>query len=133
MNSAESEYARFRVGQASDTLRDAESLFEAGSLHSVVNRLYYACFYAVSALLFTEGFTSTKHRGIISAFDREWINAGRLPRTMGRFLHRLFDARLQGDYDYPVTLQRRDVDDWLKETQAFVSEITKLIDERLNG
>ncbi len=133
MNPAESEYARFRIGQASDTLRDAQSLLEAGSLHSVVNRLYYACFYAVSALLFTGGFTSTKHRGIISAFDREWINTGRLPKTMGRFLHQVFDARLQGDYDYPVTLQRQDVEDWVKEAQTFVSRISELIDERLAG
>lgn len=43
----------------------AELALGNGYLHGTVNRLYYACFYAVSALLLTEGFSSSRHSGIL--------------------------------------------------------------------
>ena len=56
---------RYRISRAEESLGMAELALGNGYLHGTVNRLYYACFYAVSALLLTEGFSSSRHSGIL--------------------------------------------------------------------
>jgi hypothetical protein len=41
----------YRRNRAKETLRDAKILFDSGSLFSSVNRIYYAMFYQVTALV----------------------------------------------------------------------------------
>lgn len=127
------EYVRFRIEQANETLRDAKSLYETGTLHGVINRLYYACFYGVLALLFTEGASSKKHTGILSLLDRDWVKTGRLSPDSGRFLRRLFDLRLQADYGYPLRLERDDVAKWLRDGEHFLNEVLARVDEWLSS
>jgi len=64
----------YRVARAEESLDEARLLLDAGHLNTAVNRLYYACFYAVSALLMSEGHGSAKHSGIRSLFDAHWVN-----------------------------------------------------------
>jgi uncharacterized protein (UPF0332 family) len=47
--------------RAREALAEAALLLQAGHLHAYVNRLYYACFYAVSAPLVTQGTSTSKH------------------------------------------------------------------------
>lgn len=70
MKPEEREYIRHRLARAKDTIAEAKTLLEAGFSVGVVNRLYYACFYAVSALLLSEGYSASKHSGVISLFDK---------------------------------------------------------------
>lgn len=46
---------RYRVDRAREALQEAALLLGAGHTTAAVNRQCYACFYAVSALLLTEG------------------------------------------------------------------------------
>jgi methionine synthase I (cobalamin-dependent) len=39
---------------------EAKLMLDAGRINAHVNRLYYACFYAVSALLLTRDFSTSK-------------------------------------------------------------------------
>ena len=58
----------YRLEQARESLEEAGILLEHEYGNTFVNRLYYACFYAVSALLLTRGLSSAKHSGIRSLF-----------------------------------------------------------------
>ena len=58
----------YRMERAHETLEDARILANAGRWNACVNRLYYACFYAVSALLVGDGLSSSKHAGVRSLF-----------------------------------------------------------------
>ncbi|MCC6144737.1 MAG: HEPN domain-containing protein [Candidatus Hydrogenedentes bacterium] len=53
---------RYWQDLARGTLQDAQALHERESLQSAVNRAYYACFYAVLALLKTKDLSATKVR-----------------------------------------------------------------------
>ena len=63
-----------------------------------MNRSYYAMFYAVLALLAVRQLETSKHAGVISLFDREFVNAGIFPRELSRWLHQAFRQRLAADY-----------------------------------
>ena len=41
----------YRLGRAHESIDEARILIERGYVNTFVNRLYYACFYAISALL----------------------------------------------------------------------------------
>ncbi len=43
---------KYRLERAGETLDEATSLKESKHYHGAVNRLYYSCFYAVTALLY---------------------------------------------------------------------------------
>ena len=47
-------YIKYRLQRATETLNDARLPAENGRWNSSINRLYYACFYAVSALLYSQ-------------------------------------------------------------------------------
>lgn len=41
----------YRIERSKDTIQEAIDLLEKDHFNAAVNRLYYACYYAVSALL----------------------------------------------------------------------------------
>ena len=87
----------YRLEQAQTTIAEAERMLAEGfSARSVVNRCYYAMFYMILALFLKTRITVTtsKHAGVISTFDREFIITGRIAREQSRALHRMFDKRL---------------------------------------
>ena len=91
----------YRLKEAEDTLHDAEKMLQSGlSPRSVINRAYYAMFYAVLALLIKEEINpkTSKHSGIIAIFDKEFVHTGKLEKKFSKIAHRLFDARQQVDY-----------------------------------
>ncbi|NQT87456.1 HEPN domain-containing protein [bacterium] len=88
-----------RLAQANTALGDAQHLLTAGrSAQSVINRAYYAMFYAVLALLQVAGLAPKKHSGAIALFDKEFVKRGIFPKDMSRDLHQAFDLRQEVDY-----------------------------------
>ena len=53
--------AKYRLERARNTLSDAKKYINNATLESTVNRIYYAMFYAVNALLITRRLSSSKH------------------------------------------------------------------------
>lgn len=64
MNEERKDLIKYRIERAKETLDDARLLFENRKLFSAVNRIYYAMFYIVNALLLTKGMSSSKHSGV---------------------------------------------------------------------
>ncbi len=117
--------------RAREAVDEARLLLEANHANTSVNRLYYACFYAVSALLLTEGHASAKHSGVRALFDQHWVKSGRVPVKLGRIYRRLFMRRQRSDYGDLVQFSEEDVRAWLGETEEFVTAITRMVQERL--
>ena len=131
MTQQEIEYVSYRLARAEESLEEAELLLRSGHANSAVNRLYYACFYAVSGLLYTEGDSSTKHAGVIALFDRHWIKTQRLPKSLGRFYHGLFDRRQESDYGDLVDFDIVDVAQWLEDARGFVEIVSTKVKEMI--
>lgn len=111
----------YRLEQARQTLQDARLLFENnGSPNSIINRAYYAIFYAVLALMVAGGFEVSKHSGVIARFDQEFVRSGIFPKAMSRILHRAFELRQVGDYREMLTLTRDDAGEILQDALEFI-------------
>ncbi|MGB9860567.1 MAG: HEPN domain-containing protein [Moorellaceae bacterium] len=66
----------YRTERAKEAIEEAELLFSKGHIRTSVNRLYYACFYAASAILLAKGYSSAKHSGIRSLFYQKLVKTG---------------------------------------------------------
>ena len=70
------ELVQYRRERSLETLRAAELLVNNDLLFAAVNRIYYACFYEVIALLLSRDLSSAKHSGIKALFNRNFVNSG---------------------------------------------------------
>jgi uncharacterized protein (UPF0332 family) len=91
-----------------------------------VNRLYYACFYAVSALLAQEGMSSSRHTGIRSLFNRHFVKTGRINAETARIFNDLFERRQEGDYVDFVRFEESQVRTWMPQAEVFVAQVADL-------
>jgi uncharacterized protein (UPF0332 family) len=94
-----SEYARNRIETAHKTIDAAKLLAENGFWNSAVNRLYYALFYAVNALLVVNEIYPQSHSGMRSLFALHFIKTEKMDLKYGKLLAQLYDWRQKGDYD----------------------------------
>jgi uncharacterized protein len=100
MNQEEkSNYIKYRLETAFKTLRAAEILAENQLWNSSINRLYYAAFYAINALLVLHNYQTKSHSATKSLFSMHFIKTGILDIKYGKLFSQLFDHRQKGDYD----------------------------------
>src|SRR2546425_9075111 len=66
----------YRMARARETLAEADLMAQSGHWHGCVNRLYYTCFYAVTALLLRHDLSAGKHMGVRSLFNRHVVRTG---------------------------------------------------------
>ncbi|MCK9363988.1 MAG: HEPN domain-containing protein [Syntrophales bacterium] len=129
MNDSQNELIRYRLARAEETLDEARLLAQGYHWNAAVNRLYYACFYAVLALLSQSDLSSSKHSGVRSLFTVHFVKTGKLPKEMARTYNDLFERRQEGDYDDYVIFSAEDVQSWIGTAESFVKVIKGLIHE----
>lgn len=118
--------ADYRLNRARETLAEARLLLAEGHVNTYVNRLYYACFYAVSALLLLNGKSSAKHSGVRSMFHQDVVRPGLAAPCLGQLYDRLYDNRQKADYADLVRFAVAEVAPWLKEAEEFVACVSHL-------
>lgn len=90
---------KHRLEQARQALDDAKYLIDGNrSPQSIVNRSYYAMFYAALALLQKISKAPSKHSGVISLFDTEFVMKGILGKELSKDFHKAFELRQSIDY-----------------------------------
>jgi uncharacterized protein (UPF0332 family) len=117
----------YRLQRARETLEEAGILLDAGHVNACVNRLYYACFYAVSALLLTCNISTSKHSYARALFHQDYVKPGRVSVQMGKHFDLLFNSRQKDDYEDLVVFDAKDVRVWVEPTRSFIDQIAELI------
>lgn len=115
---------RHRLGQAQVALEDAKFLFDGQrSPQSIINRAYYAMFYAALALLQQAGKVPSKHAGVISIFDTEFVAKGVFAKDFSKSLHRAFELRQTSDYKIIDSVTREEAEEVLRQAARFVEAV----------
>lgn len=121
------EYIAYRFGRAWETLDDAKLLAEHGKWNSVVNRLYYASFYAVMAILLKHGIIAQTHDGTRTQFGLHFVKANKIDKSFGRLYTKLFDFRQKGDYGDMFDFDRDTVEPLIGQVEEFLQEVKKMM------
>jgi len=121
------DYITYRLERAIETYSDAKLLAENKSWNSCVNRLYYSCFYLVSALLLKNNFEAKSHNGVRTIFFREFIKTEKIQKDFGKLYSDLFDWRNKGDYSDFIDFSEQDVLPLLEKAGKLIDAIEKII------
>jgi len=100
-------------------------MLESGMPAFSMNRVYYAMFYAVQALLASQGVSFSKHGQVKAWFNREMVKPSIFPVEMGRLYNKAFEYRQKFDYVDFSSPDREMVLEYLQKAKGFVSNIQK--------
>jgi uncharacterized protein (UPF0332 family) len=129
MTGTRNDLINYRIARAKDTYDDALILAERKKWNSAINRLYYAAFYAVMALLLDSDLKPTTHNGAKSNFSDYFIKTGKIDSKYGKMYSQLFTWRQKGDYDDLFDFDKDKVMPYLEPVSDFISQIENLINK----
>ena len=118
---------RYWLEKAHESLQSARNEYRDGHLSFAMNRIYYACFYALTAVFKDKDKMFKKHKGLRSALHRDLIRNGNIEDRWGKFFDDVFEARQRGDYTPMVTFEPDQLDEFLQQAEQFLKEMEKLI------
>jgi uncharacterized protein (UPF0332 family) len=102
------DYIRYRLEKAKETINEVDILIKNQLWNTSVNRMYYACFYMVNALLLKHGFEASTHKGCRLMFGKHFIQTKIIDNEMGKLYTKLFEMRHKGDYDdFSITMKKQ--------------------------
>jgi len=127
MTGSQRELIQFRMEKARQSLAAAKNCLDNGLMEIAASRIYYAVFYAATALLLTKGLSSSKHTGIITLLGREFVKTGLLEEKYGKFLSKMFDRRMAGDYQDFIKFEKAETVQWLNEANEFLDKAVELL------
>jgi uncharacterized protein (UPF0332 family) len=117
-----------RMRQAQEVLTDAQIVRAGnGSGRTVVNRAYYAAFYAVLALLQIVGRSPRRHHGAILLFDEYYVQTALFPQESLRNLRLLFEQRQEDDYRRTDPVAREDAELALQRAERFCETVRQYL------
>ncbi len=79
---------KYRIERSKETYREAILMNRENHWNACANRLYYSCFYAVTALLQKHDMTSGKHTGVKSFFNQYFVKTNIVSKENGKLYKR---------------------------------------------
>ena len=120
---------RYRVERSYQIRQEAKDTAQLGHWNLAGNRLYYAVFHMCQALLLSEGESVRRHAGMIHKIGMDFIANGKLDRSYGRLITRLFELRQSGDYDEQYNASEEEVMPYFKQVESLLSAMEKLLEQ----
>ena len=109
--------------KAHETYDEIGILIAANRLNGAANRMYYAVFHAVCALLLYDGIQVNTHRGSHALFSQHYIKTGLLPREYGQLYNQLQTMREESDYNCAYDVDIDELQQRLEPAKQMIEDI----------
>lgn len=123
----------YRMENARCTLAEIADHCEKGYWNTAINRMYYACFYAASALLVANKIVVKTHEGVRQMLGKHFVLTGQLSIDLGKFYTLIFNKRSSGDYEDFINHDQKIVDELYPIALNFVNSIDELLKKKENS
>ncbi len=113
--------------KARDSYKATEILADAKLWSNAANRLYYALFHAVCALLIHDGFEVNTHKGARIMLGQHYIKTGILPIRYNQLFSQMETIRENGDYNHFYSVSPEEMIDRLLPAKEMIDTIAKMV------
>ena len=96
-------------------------------LYRTCNRLYYAVFHAMRAVLALDGIDEHSHSHLISEFRKRYLKTNILDRALSDTIGSSFQIRNESDYDDDWLISKSDVIEQEQRVTAFLAAIERYV------
>ena len=115
--------------KATNTMAQIPELQKLGYWDNIANRLYYAVFHAVNALLIHDGHPVNTHRGIIARFGNYFIRTGIFASEDGRLYSDLQTMRNNSDYNCSYDATQQEIEPMIIPAKNLIDKVFNYIKE----
>ena len=115
------------LSKGEETLADAVLCIENNRWNSAANRLYYAVFHVLNALLVSDDKPACSHKGMRLAFGKNYVLTGLASEEEAHLLSRMETMRNKADYDCTFTAKAEVVKELYPQVKVFVEHLKLLV------
>lgn len=127
MDERRNDLCRYHLEKAQKCLTSAKILVQSGDYCSAANRSYYSIFYCIRGLLVLEGIDFSKHSGVMSYFQKNYVKSGIFGKEYSTILMEAFDIRSNSDYDDYYIISKEEVQEQIQNAQYFQDGIINYV------
>ena len=110
--------------KAVNTFSQIPELQKLGFWDNIANRLYYAVFHAVNALLIHDGHPVNTHKGVIAVFGNYYIRTGIFSSEDGRLYSDLQTMRNNSDYNCSYAATQKEIEPLIEPARLLIEKIS---------
>lgn len=118
---------RLEIAKAFSTQEEVDFLIEKGFWNAAANRLYYAVFHAVSALLIPDGIRIKSHKGAGKMLNQHYIQTDIISPNLGKLYRRLELMREESDYNCFYNTSPDEFKKELEPARELINTIAKMV------
>jgi len=123
------DYIKYRIRRANETILEVQTHIENKFWNTAINRMYYACFYAISALLTKEKIEVSSHSGVRQKFGEYFVRTGKIDRDLAKHFTELSEKRHKGDYNDFFDYDEETVIRLYPHSKRLIQVIEKILNE----
>lgn len=121
------ELAKYRIEKAKEHLRSAQDLLKLNHIDDSISRSYYAIFSAARAILAMRELDSSKHSGVISIFNQNYVKTKILPAVLSKIIQEAKTYREKADYSDFLVITKEEAEYQIKNAVVFINKIEEKI------
>ena len=126
-NDERSTLVALELKKAQETYEEIGILTTANKWSGAANRLYYAVFHAINALLIHDGHSVSTHQGSHAIFNLYYIKTGLLPIEYGRLYNQLQTMREESDYNCAYDISPDELEEKIEPARQLIDKIAELV------
>jgi len=123
----------FEIEKAHKLIEQFTILENAELWDTLANRVYYAVFHAVTALLIMNGLHAGSHQGVSVLFNKHFVKENLVDEKYGRLLARLENMREKSDYTCLFETTKEEIMPMIPQAKEMISIIENLINSNKNS
>ena len=117
--------------KAEGTFEDVLFCLRENKWETAANRLYYALFHAMSALLINDGFQVKSHRGVMALFGEHYVRTEIFSKKDGAILSDLVIMRDNADYNCFYEADEEKLSPYIEPTRKLIQKIKQYINNNV--
>ena len=117
------ELAKYRFQTSLENITDAKIMFDNGRYKNALNRGYYSIFHSIKAVCALDGFDSSRHSGVISHFNQNYVKTGIFPKELSKIIRSASENREKADYLDFFVASREEAEKQIKRAEFFAESI----------
>ncbi len=121
------DYVKYRIARAKETIKEVQTHIDNNFWNTAINRMYYACFYAVGALLVRHNINVSTHAGVRQKFGQHFVKPGKVNRNLAKHFTDLSEKRNKGDYNDFYDYDEETVLRLYPKTKEFIDQIEQIL------
>ena len=118
---------KLELDKAENTYEEIEILTNAHRWSGAANRMYYAVFHAINALLIYDGHHVNTHRGSHAVFSQFYIKTGIFPAKFSKLYSNLQTLREESDYNCIYNVTEQEIADAIVPARELIDAIKEYI------